>query len=98
MQNKQAKQQLKADVQNAIANARAAKLELTASETSLEAAKAAFDNAQKRYDLGAINTLELTTAKTNLDTAELNVARAKYDYIFRLKIIDFYMGKDLNLN
>lgn len=98
VQNKQAKQQLKADVQNAIANARATQLELTASERSLEAAKAAFDNSQKRYDLGAINTLELTTAKTNLDTAELNVARAKYDYIFRLKIIDFYMGKDLNLN
>jgi len=98
VQNKQAKQQLKADVQTAIANARAAKLELSASQRSLEAAKAAFDNSQKRYDLGAINTLELTTAKTNLDTAELNVARAKYDYIFRLKIIDFYMGKDLNLN
>ncbi len=98
VQNKQAKQQLKADVQTAIANARAAKLELAASERSLEAANAAFDNAQKRYDLGAINTLELTTAKTNLDTAALNVARAKYDYIFRLKIIDFYMGKDLNLN
>lgn len=98
VQNKQAKQQLKADVQNAIANASAARLELTASERSLEAAKAAFDNSQKRYDLGAINTLDLTTAKTNLDTAELNVARAKYDYIFRLKIIDFYMGKDLNLN
>ena len=98
VQNKQAKQQLKADVQTAIANARAARLELTASQRSLEAAKAAFDNSQKRYDLGAINTLELTTAKTNLDTADLNVARAKYDYIFRLKIIDFYMGKNLNLN
>ena len=98
VQNRQAKQQLKADVQTAIANARAAQTELAASERSLEAAKAAFDNSQKRYDLGAINTLELTTAKTNLDTAELNVARAKYDYIFRLKIIDFYMGKDLNLN
>jgi len=98
VQNRQAKQQLKADVQSAIANARAARTELTASEKSLEAAKAAFDNSQKRYDLGAINTLELTTAKTNLDTAALNVARAKYDYVFRLKIIDFYLGKELSLN
>lgn len=98
VQNRQAKQQLKSDVQSAIANARAAQTELAASERSLEAAKAAFDNSQKRYDLGAINTLELTTAKTNLDTAELNVARAKYDYVFRLKIIDFYLGKDLKLN
>jgi len=98
VQNRQAKQQLKSDVQAAITGARNARTELIASEKSLEAAQAAFDNSQKRYDLGAINTLELTTAKTNLDTAELNVARAKYDYIFRLKIIDFYMGKDLNLN
>ncbi len=98
VQNRQAKQQLKSDVQSAIANARAAQTELAASERSLEAAKAAFDNSQKRYDLGAINTLELTTAKTNLDTAALNVARAKYDYVFRLKIIDFYLGKDLKLN
>ena len=97
VQNRQAKQQLKADVQNAIANARAARTELAASEKSLEAAKAASENAEKRYRLGAINTLELTTAKTNLDTAELNVVRAKYDYVFRLKIIDFYLGKELKL-
>ena len=98
LDNRQAKQQLKADVQNAIASARAARLELAASETSLEATQAAYENAEKRYNLGAINTLELTTAKTNLDTAELNVARAKYDYVFRLKIIDFYLGKNLKLN
>jgi len=98
LDNRQAKQQLKADVQNAIAGARAARLELSASETSLEAAKAAYENAEKRYNLGAINTLELTTAKTSLDTAELNVASAKYDYVFRLKIIDFYLGKELKLN
>ena len=98
LDNRQAKQQLKADVQNAIAGARAARLELSASETSLEAAKAAYENAEKRYNLGAINTLELTTAKTNLDTQELNVVSAKYDYVFRLKIIDFYLGKELKLN
>ncbi|MEM6318453.1 MAG: TolC family protein [Bacteroidota bacterium] len=97
VQNRQVKQQLKADVQAAIANARAAQTELAASERSFEAAQAAFENAQKQYDLGVINTLELTTAKTNLDTAELNVARAKYDYVFRQKIIDFYLGKPMNL-
>jgi len=98
VQNDQAKQLFKADVQNAIAGAKAARTELEASEKALEAAKTAFENAEKRYQLGAINTLDLTTAKTNLDTQELNVVRAKYDYVFRLKIIDFYLGKDLKLN
>ncbi len=95
--NKQAKQQLQADVQNAIANARAGKAQLEASQIALDAAKASFDNAQKMYDLGAINTLEYTNAKTNLDTAELDVVRAKYDYVFRAKVIDFYLGKELTL-
>ena len=95
--NKQAKQLLQADVQNAIANARAGKAQLEASQIALDAAKASFDNAQKMYDLGAINTLEYTNAKTNLDTAELDVVRAKYDYVFRAKVIDFYLGKELTL-
>jgi len=95
--NKQAKQQLQADVQNAIASARAAKAQLEASQIALDAAKASFNNAQKMYDLGAINTLEYTNAKTNLDTAELDVVRAKYEYVFRAKVIDFYLGKELKL-
>jgi len=97
VRNKQAKQQLKADVQSAIANARAARSQLQASQIALDAASASFSNAEKMYELGAINTLEYTNAKTNLDTTELDVLRAKYDYVFRLKIIDFYLGKDLTL-
>jgi len=90
--NKQAKQKLKADIQNAIANAIAAEAEYQANQTSLDAAKASYANAKDMYDLGAINTLEFTNTKTNMDTAELNIIRAKYNYIFRMKIIDFYLG------
>ena len=90
--NKQAKQKLKADIQNAITNAIAAEAEYHANQTSLDAAKASYANAKDMYDLGAINTLEFTNTKTNMDTAELNIIRAKYNYIFRMKIIDFYLG------
>lgn len=98
MANKQAKQALQADVQNAIAGARAAKAQLEVSQIALDAAKASFTNAEKMYDLGAINTLEYTNAKTNLDTAELDVVRAKYEYAFRIKVIDFYLGKELTID
>ena len=97
VQNKQAKQNLKADIQNAVASARAAKSALAASQGALDAAKASYNNAQKMYELGAINTLEFTNSKANLDTAELNVIQSKYDYVFRLKVIDFYLGKDLSI-
>lgn len=94
VRERQVQQQLKASIQNAIANASGAQIALEATQSALEAARASFQNAQKKHQLGAINTLEYTTTKTNLDTAELDLVRARYDYMFRLKIIDFYMGQD----
>ncbi|MEM9918502.1 MAG: TolC family protein [Bacteroidota bacterium] len=98
IQNNQIRQQLKADIQNAIAQAKSAKRTLIASRKSVEANELAYDNAQKRFDLGAINSFELTTARNNLDRAKVDLIVAKYDYLFRLKIVDFYMGKQIELN
>ena len=96
--NDQVRQQLKADVQRAVADAKAAQIAFEAAQKSQAAAEMAFDNAKRRYELGAINTLEYTTAKTNLEVAEVEVIRSKYQYVFNLKIVDFYMGKELTLN
>ena len=94
----QNKQNLKTNVQNSIANARAAKRTLQASQTTVDASKAAFENAEKRFQLGAINTFEYATAKNNLDQAEVDLIVAKYDYLFKLKIIDFYLGKPIKID
>ena len=92
----QTKQQLKSDIQSAIANSKAGRLSHEAAKLAYEAAKAAFDNAEKRYQLGTINSFDFANARTNLDSAQIEVIRSKYDYIFRLKIVDFYIGKDLS--
>ena len=91
------KQNLKNNIQTAIANARAAKRTLRASETTVEASRAAFQNSEKQFQLGAINTFEYATAKNNLDQAEVDLIIAKYDYLFKLKVLDFYQGKKLEL-
>jgi outer membrane protein len=96
--NDQIRQQLKADVQRAVADAKAAQKSFEAAQKSQVAAAMAFDNAKRRYELGAINTLEYTTAKTNLEIAEVEVIRSKYQYVFNLKIVDFYLGKELTLD
>ena len=96
--NRQMRQQLKADVQRAIADARASKESMDAAERSVEAAQASFDNAQKRFDLGAINTLEFTTARNTLDRAQVDLIRAKYQYLFNLKTVDFYLGREIKLD
>ncbi len=94
----QQRQLLEADVQRAIADTRASFNSYKAAQRSVEAAETAFDNAQKRFDLGAINTLEFATARNTLDQARIELIRSKYQYLFNLKTIDFYMGKALELN
>lgn len=98
VRSEQAKQQLRNDIQQALMAARAAKRSYEAAKLSYEAAKAAFDNAQKRFDLGAINAFEYNTARNTLDMAQNELTSSKYDYIFRLKILDFYLGKELRIN
>jgi outer membrane protein len=97
IKNNQTRQQLKTDIQSAISNTRAAKKQLEASQKSFEAFQSAYENMQKRHLLGAVNALELTTAKNNLDSAENDLLLARYDFIFKLKIIDFYNGKKMKL-
>lgn len=97
LNSQQNRQALKTEVQTAIANARAAKLTLAAAQKTVDANIRAYENAQKRFDLGSINTFDLTTAKNNLDSSEVDVVVAKYEYLFRLKIVDFYLGKPLKL-
>ena len=95
--NIQNRQTLKTDIQRAIGNAGSSKLQLIAAQTSVESQRAAYVNSEKRYNLGSINTLDFTTAKNNLEQAEINLILAKYQYLFDLKIVDFYRGIKLDL-
>lgn len=88
---------LKITVQQALADARAAKRRYVATQKSLNASQLAFDNAQLRYDLGAINPIDYVTNKNQLENAQVNDVIAKYDYFFRIKVLDFYLGNELNL-
>ena len=98
MTNRLLKQTLKADVQRAIADAKAARLNYDASVKSTAAQEIAFENAEKRYKLGAINSFEYSTIQNTLDQARVNLIIAKYDYLYKLTIVDYYKGKEITLN
>lgn len=57
----------------------------------------AFRAAESRFTNGALSSAEFNIAKANLDRGRANLVQAKYDYIFRTKVLDFYMAKPLNL-
>ena len=86
------RRQLNADVQRAVADVRNAGRTLRAAEKTFTAQKAAFGNTEKRFNVGAGNSFELSVARSNLDTAEQNVIVARYDYLFKQKVLDFYQG------
>lgn len=87
--------QLKNDVYNAYANAQAAQKSFAAAEKSLGSARNSFEFAQKRFEAGVISQYELNSAQNAYAIAQSNHINAKYEYLFRLKILDFYQNKSL---
>jgi outer membrane protein len=67
----------------------------SASLIQVDALQKAFEAANARYNAGASNFVDYNLAKTNLDRASANLIQAKYDYVFRMKILDFYQNKPL---
>lgn len=96
--NQQLRQTLSTNIQNAITSARGAKRVLAAAEAASAASLAAYQAAQERYTAGAANTFDLNNARLNLDRAQIDLIRAKYQYLFNLKQVDFYLGRPLTLN
>lgn len=97
IQFEQIRQQLRSDIQQAIASYRAGRESYQAAARAVRAAEAAFGNMQRRYDLGSANTLELTTAANRLDQARTELTRAKYQLLFNQKIVQFYLGEAIKL-
>jgi outer membrane protein len=65
---------------------------------ALESQQKAFEVAQKRYDAGLAAAYELEQTRDNLARSESNAIQAKYNYIFSVKVLDFYQGKRITLN
>ena len=69
-----------------------------AAEKTLEAREVAYQYSKDRFDVGLLNAFDFGQAQARLDDARANVIRSKYDYIFRLKILEFYFGLPIQLN
>jgi outer membrane protein len=93
----QAALRLKQDVYKAYNEAMNAFQKYQSANRAVDAARRAYDFAQKRYQLGLTNTVEYLTTQNNQFISESNLLSAKYDLIFKLKVIDYYLGKELKL-
>ena len=85
------------EIQQASSDAVASYKRFAASSKSVETLSLSFKYTQDRFNLGLINSLEYNTAKNKLAKAQSDLLQARYEYIFKSKILDFYKGNPIKL-
>lgn len=93
----QQKFQLKQDIQQAQFNADSNFEVYTAAVEAEKSTKLALDFAEKSYEAGRSTIYDVTMARNNYANAQGSVAQAKYNYLFSIKVLDFYAGRGINL-
>lgn len=88
---------LKQDIYKAYTDAMTALQKFNTGTRAVEAAQKAYDFSQKRYEVGLLNTIDLLISQNNLFTATINRLSAQYDYVFKMKVLEFYKGQGLKL-
>ncbi|MFN5223621.1 MAG: TolC family protein, partial [Bacteroidota bacterium] len=95
LQDELARKQVYKSVVQAHADATAGMNRFNASSKARNSADEAFNYAQRKYDVGLISFIEFINIRNNKSRAESELIQSKYDLIFRLKVLDFYLGKTL---
>jgi len=88
----QAKLDLESNVYKAITDAKGALKTYETSITTLEARQEAFNYAKEKYAVGMMNAFDFNQSQTLYINSQSDVIRAKYDYIFKMKVVELYFG------
>jgi outer membrane protein len=88
----QQKKILYKEIQTARTDAIAALENYNSRQESVKASEEAFKYSQQKFDVGTINSVDYNIAKNNLIKAKSDLLQAKYEFIFKIKVLDFYKG------
>lgn len=95
LQDESTRKQVYKSVVQAHADAIAAVNRYNASQKAFDSARESYTYANKKYEVGLISFVEFINIRNNRSRAESELIQAKYDLVFRIKVIDFYLGKPL---
>ena len=88
---------LQKEIEQAYTNALAALKKYISSEKAVHSSEEAFRYTEEKFNVGMVTTVEYNQTKSNLTAAQAQLSQARYDYIFRTKILDFYNGIPIRL-
>ena len=95
LQVEESKKSLYKEIQQAYYSAVAALAKFNSGKTAVEASEASFKLMREKYENGKATSVEFSQVKVNFMKASSDQIQAKYDYLFRAKILDFYKGLSL---
>lgn len=85
-------------IEQAYADAVAALQKYSASNDRVKAQTEAFNYAQQKFDVGVMTAFDYNTSKKDLTKSESDLLQAKFDFIFKTTILDFYMGNPIRID
>ena len=86
------KLKLRETIERAYLDAKASLKQYETSLSSLKAQQESFNISQERYKLGAMNSFDFDLVKSKLFNAKVAVINAKYNFVFKSKVLDYYNG------
>ncbi|MEO7983722.1 MAG: TolC family protein [Bacteroidota bacterium] len=89
--------QLKQDIYKAYIDATAAIQKFNADTKAVQTAEKAYDFANKRYALNLLSTYDLLNSQNNVLRSKIQAVYSQYDYVFKIKLLEFYRGQGLKL-
>jgi len=89
------KLKLKEDIQRAYLDAVASLKKYRVSEKSVQSLEESFNHSKQRFDVGMATSVDFNDSKNKLARAKSDLLQAKYDYIYKTKILEFYQGRAL---
>jgi outer membrane protein len=97
LQLEQTKRNMRQTIEQAYADARSSFKQYESAKIQVNALKEAFNYSEEKFNAGMIDAFEYNSAKIKLDLAMSQLLTAKFNYVFRVKVLDFYYGKPLTL-
>ena len=92
------KKELYKDIQQAYTDAVAALKKYNASLKAVSSSEESFRYTEQKFNVGMITPVDYNASKTQLLNAQSDMSQAKYEFIFKTKVLDFYKGLPINLN
>jgi outer membrane protein len=91
------KNQLRKSIEQTYTDLKSSMNKYEATKEQLMAAETSYKNMETKFNVGLVTAIDFLVEKNNFVQAQSNLIQAKYDYIFKMKILDFYQGKEITL-